>query len=188
MARSVPVPKTINTVSSFHHTGPGRARTNPPSAFFKADTKTNSPDARPRPTAGRLWLLDNRSRAVRWWGSIWRRGGKTADCGESKKRGRVLFLAMTDPTAHPAFLAADFAAAFTSATTGHSFSSGLSNRLRARRSHDVQRFSLEQTIIYNRLLARSQEVSWHEEQSGCTSAFAGTCEPRKRSMGEFQIL
>jgi len=23
---------------------------------------------------------------------------------------------------------------------------------------------------------------------GCTSAFAGTCEPRKRSMGEFQIL
>src|SRR5271157_637207 len=23
---------------------------------------------------------------------------------------------------------------------------------------------------------------------GCASAFAGTCEPRKRSMGEFQIL
>src|SRR5271157_832154 len=91
MARSVPVPKTINTVSSFHHTGPGRARTNPPSAFFKADTKTNSPDARTRPAAGRLWLLDNRSRAVRWWGSIWRRGGKAADWGENKKwRARTI--------------------------------------------------------------------------------------------------
>jgi hypothetical protein len=58
-----------------------------------------------------------------------------------KKMEGVLFLAMTDPTAHPAFLAADFAAAFTSATTGHAFSSGLSNRLRARRSHDIHGFS-----------------------------------------------
>jgi len=57
------------------------------------------------------------------------------------KRESVLFLAMTDPAAHPAFLAADLAAAFTSATTGHAFSSGLSNRLRARRSHDVHEFS-----------------------------------------------
>jgi len=58
-----------------------------------------------------------------------------------KNGGRALFLAMTDPAAHPAFLAADFAAAFTSATTGHAFSSGLSNRLRARRSHGVHGFS-----------------------------------------------
>ena len=38
------------------------------------------------------------------------------------------------------------------------FSSGLSNRLRARRSHNVQGFSLEETITYNRLLAQAQVV------------------------------
>jgi hypothetical protein len=68
---------------------------------------------------------------------------------------------MTDPASHPAFLAADFAAAFTSATTGHAFSSGLSNCSLARRFHDVQGFFLGETITYNRLLARPQEVSWH---------------------------
>ena len=67
--------------------------------------------------------------------------GSRRTAAREKNGGRVLFLAMTDPAAHPAFLAADFAAAFTSATTGHAFSSGLSNRLRARRSHDVHGFS-----------------------------------------------
>src|SRR5271157_2398521 len=175
MARSVPVPKTINTVSSFYHTGPGRARTNPPSAFFKADTKTNSPDARTGPTAGHLWRLDNRSRALRWWTSIWRHGGKSADCGERKNGGRVLSLAMTDPTAHPPFLAADFAAAFTSATTGHAFSSGLSNRLRARRSHDVHGFSGEETVNHNRLLARPQALSWLEQGRFILAGARGSC-------------
>jgi hypothetical protein len=36
---------------------------------------------------------------------------------------------MADPAPHPALLAADLAAAFTSATTGHAFSSGSMNRL-----------------------------------------------------------
>jgi hypothetical protein len=54
-------------------------------------------------------------------------GREVGEPRREKKGGCVLFLAMTDPTAHPAFLAADFAAAFTSTTTGHAFSSGLSN-------------------------------------------------------------
>jgi hypothetical protein len=36
----------------------------------------------------------------------------------------VSLLAMSDPAAHPALLAPDFATSFTSAATGHAFSSG----------------------------------------------------------------
>src|SRR5271166_2217589 len=146
MARSMPVPKTIKRGITFYHTGPGRARTNPPSAFFKADTKTNSPDTRTGPTAGTCGCSTIVPGPC---------AGGTRSCGmagcrrtaaREKNGGRVLFLAMTDPAAHPAFLAADFAAAFTSATTGHAFSSGLSNRLRARRSHDVHGYSWREPL------------------------------------------
>ena len=38
----------------------------------------------------------------------------------------ALFLTMSDPAAHPALLAPYFATSFSSATTGHAFSSGVS--------------------------------------------------------------
>jgi hypothetical protein len=51
-------------------------------------------------------------------------------CGEREVRGelqrRALLLAVSDSATHPAFLAADLAAALASATTGHAFSSGFS--------------------------------------------------------------
>src|SRR5271157_4174613 len=141
MARSVPVRKTIKTVSSFHHTGPGRARTNPFERFFQDRGQNKQP--RRSYTANGGALVAARSSfpglaLVELDLAAWREVGGLR---REKNGGRALFLAMTDPAAHPAFLAADLATAFTSATTGHAFSSGLSNRLRARRSHDVHGFS-----------------------------------------------
>ena len=40
----------------------------------------------------------------------------------------ALFLAMSDPAAHPALLAPYLATSFASATTGHAFSSGVSGK------------------------------------------------------------
>ena len=162
MARSMPVPKTIKRGITFYHTGPGRARTNPPSAFFKADTKTDSPDARTGPTAGHLWLLDNRSRALRWWISIWRHGGKSAHCGERKK-WRALVISCDDGSGCASgvscgrlcgglYLGDDWPCVLLRA-----FESFACTTL-PRRSWILW----EETINHNRLLARPQELSWLE--------------------------
>src|SRR5271166_2574199 len=164
MARSVPVPKTIKRGITFYHTGPGRARTNPPSAFFKADTKTNSPDARTGPTAGHLWLLDNRSRALRWWSSIWRHGGTSADCGERKK-WKARSISCDDGSGCASgvscgrlcgglYLGDDWPCVLLRA-----FESFACTTL-PRRSW----IFMEGTITYNRLLARSQALSGLQEQ------------------------
>ena len=164
MARSMPVPKTIKRGITFYHTGPGRARTNPSSAFFKADTKTNSPDTRTGPTAGHLWLLDNRSRAVRWWSSNWRHGGTSADCGERKK-WRARSISCDDGSGCASgvscgrlcgglYLGDDWPCVLLRA-----FESFACTTL-PRRSWIL----LKETIIYNRLLARPQEPSWLQEQ------------------------
>src|SRR5271166_4209059 len=142
----------------------GELRQTPASAFFKADTKTNSPDARTGPTAGHLWLLDNRSRALRSWISIWRHGGKSAHCGERKK-WRVRSISCDDGSGCASgvscgrpcdglYLGDDWPCVLLRA-----FESFACTTL-PRRSWIL----LKETIIYNRLLARPQEPSWLQEQ------------------------
>src|SRR5271166_2128021 len=162
MARSVPVPKTIKRGITFHHTGPGRARTNPPSAFFKADTKTNSPDARTGPTAGYLWLLDNRSRALRWWSSIWRHGGKSADCGERKK-WRARSISCDDGSGCASGVSCDRLCG--GLYLGDDWPCVLLRAIESFACTTLPRRSwilLEETMNHNRLLDRPQELSWLE--------------------------
>jgi hypothetical protein len=55
---------------------------------------------------------------------------------------------MADPATHPAFLAADLAAAFASTTTGHAFSSGVLEVLVHDDPDPFQDFS-EGILFYN---------------------------------------
>jgi hypothetical protein len=77
-------------------------------------------------------------------------------CGErefqSELQGRKLLLAMADPATHPALFSADFAATFTSTTTGHAFSSGLSETLVSMPSQHTRFDSEESYSITNRRL------------------------------------
>ena len=75
--------------------------------------------------------------------------------GLEELQGRVLFLAVPDPAAHPAFLAADLAAAFPSASTGHTFSSRDSIKYRARRFHVILS-GVNETLLYNPRAVQSQ--------------------------------
>ena len=88
--------------------------------------------------------------APRWDAAV--RGER--GCLEELQR-RVLFLAVPDPAAHPAFLAADLAAAFPSALTGHTFSSGASIKSRARRYHGLST-GVNETLLYNPRTVQSQ--------------------------------
>jgi hypothetical protein len=62
------------------------------------------------------------------------------------RRALNLFLAMTNPTPHPALFAPDLAATFTSTTTGHAFSLG-SGRHVHESATTVYRSTLENLIL-----------------------------------------
>ena len=92
--------------------------------------------------------------------------------GLEELQGRVLFLAVPDPAAHPAFLAADLAAAFPSASTGHTFSSRDSIKYRARRFHVILS-GVNEILLYNSRAVQSQGVS--EADEGRTHVTESQC-------------
>ena len=63
---------------------------------------------------------------------------------------------------HPAFLAADLAAAFPSASTGHTFSSRDSIKYQARRFHVILS-CVNETLLYNSRAVQSQGLSEADE-------------------------